>query len=112
MDRAARNKDLVAGLGNNLFFADAYFQTPLGNGDQFVGGVDEIDPLPARRIDEQVTEIAPHPPVGGDCGGIDGTGKFFLINNSVIARFSPKAVLDARSVPLPCTAAWRCLYQL
>jgi len=76
MHRAGGNEDLVARRHFQAYIIHDHFQTAFDHGDQFVGAMDEIQPLLSRRVDEQVARVAPLPPIGGDQIGIDRGGEF------------------------------------
>lgn len=60
------NKDFVARLRDNLFFADGQFKLPLHNDHQLIRRVYEIIPLSAGRVGEQVAGVASAVPIVSD----------------------------------------------
>jgi hypothetical protein len=51
------NKHFVARLYDDLFPADGEFELPFHNGHQLIRRMNEIIPLPARRIDEYIAGV-------------------------------------------------------
>lgn len=63
MANTLRNKHFVARLCDDRFSADGEFEAPIHNSHELVRRMDEIIPLSAWWVGEQVTGVAPPAPV-------------------------------------------------
>ncbi len=91
MDDSSRDKDFIARYGDDFFIADGQLELADHDGHKLVRRVDEIIPLPAGRIREQITGIAALSPVAGDLISVGRYRKFMLgeIGHGHVAEADP-----------------------
>lgn len=66
MEKASRYEHLIARYGDDLFIANGQLELAGHDGHKLIRCVDEIIPLLAGRISEEITGVAPLSPVAGD----------------------------------------------
>lgn len=76
MDSSTRDKHFVAWFRNNFLITDGQSELPNHDGDEFVRRVDEIIPLSAGRIREQIAGVPPLLPVLSDLPTVERYREF------------------------------------